>query len=267
MIVNLCAFLFCLFLGFWPLVQDLVAGFESSPDNFANFVQSYNWTAFFSDLHWVGIAVGLFLLYMTWWSLLAALFDGAVYSQVSEHQKKESGFSFEGFFKAGFRYMLPMLGMQCCWLLIFLGAFLLGTIAAVVIGALFNLLGMPTWVIVLLCIPMGFAAILLLIYLGVSIAMTGAYLVDGKGVFDSIKSALLKTKENTGRVLWAFLLTFLIYAVISMASQGILDAFSHVPAIGFLFSLINLLVSLTLSMAFSVFGPALAVTLQLEEED
>ncbi len=266
LILNAIAFIFCLFIGFWPLIQALWNGFKSGPENFEGFARDFNWSGYFMDLHWVVIAVGLFLLFITWWSFLASLFDGAVYRQLSEHQKNGTDFSLPGFFKSGLRYMFSMMGVQLCWGLIFIGVSGAGGMIALIAAVLLKLLGLSWWIMILLSIPAALISILLCLYLGVSASITGAYLVNDHGIFDSIKSALIKCKENGGRVIWIFLLAFIIYFVFSLASSAVLSALAHIPWVGWVFSLIDLIVGLILGLGVSIYVPSLAVAFQLEEK-
>src|SRR6185503_6519066 len=75
--LNIAAFIICLCIGFWPLIQGLWSGFtESGMESFEGFAKSFNWASYFTDFHWIVIAVGLFVLFATWWTLIASLFNG-----------------------------------------------------------------------------------------------------------------------------------------------------------------------------------------------
>src|ERR1039457_5102781 len=129
-ILNFGAILLCLFLVCWPFIKPLIDGFEQSG---ANFIP--NSTLLFEnyaqDLGWLAMAVGLILLFITWWGLLAALFDGAVYSQMREHQENGRLFSLGDFFKDGARYLMPMIGLQVLWSLLFFGVMMIGFLGGV----------------------------------------------------------------------------------------------------------------------------------------
>ncbi len=267
LILNFGAFVFCLFLGFWPIVAEIWNGFkDSGVESFESFIKSSDFTQYFTDMSWLLVAFGLFALYIIWWIFLSALFDGALYNRISEYQKNGTLFSLKDFFKDGLKYMFPMIGLEILWFFIFLGLTIAGFMAVLIGALVLKAIGIPWWVGLFFLIPGGFIAILVFLGLIACAIMAGAYLVDGHGITGSVKQSFLKCKENSGRALWGILLVWIIYFVFSMAFQQVLSAFMRIPLLGIVFLIVELVVSLALSLIFWVYLPALAVTFELEEK-
>jgi hypothetical protein len=269
LILNFGALLFCLFLTCWPLVMALAKAWKDTGGgrDFQQYIQGMDWTSFFPDLHFILMTIVLGLLYITWWSLLAAMFDGAAYARMREYQKENNPYSLAEFFKDGVRYMFPMVGLQACWFLIFMAVFLGIILLVILLAVIGHLLSIPWWIGLLLGLPGGVAFVLLMLAFMTYGVMGGAYLVEGKGIFHSLKAAYEKTKQNYGRVIWAFLLLWVIYIVFTTAFQSVMNIFGTMRWIGFLFLLAEMAVSTVLSIAIWIYMPALAVAFSLEEED
>ena len=266
LILNFGTLFFCLFLVCWPLLQALWKGFrETGGQNFSRYMQSMDWSGYMPDSGSILMAIGLALLYITWWSLLAALFDGAVYSRMREHQEKGSLFSLREFFKDGIRYLFPMIGLQVLWSLVFLGVVLMGLLGGILAALLFHALSL-VWLGILLAIPLFFVAIAVVIALAGFGLLAGAYLMEEKGIIFAMRQAFNKCLEGYGRVVWGILLVWVIYFVFSVAFQAVMNIFGLIPFIGFLFLLAQFGVNLFFSVAIWVYMPALAVVFSLEEE-
>ncbi len=264
-ILNFGAILLCLFLVCWPFIKPLIDGFEQSG---ANFIP--NSTLLFEnyaqDLGWLAMAVGLILLFITWWGLLAALFDGAVYSQMREHQENGRLFSLGDFFKDGARYLMPMIGLQVLWSLLFFGVMMIGFLGGILAALLLKILSM-LWLGILLGIPLFFLAVVVMIGLAGWGILAGAYLMDRKGVMHAMRQGYQKCLEGHGRAIWGILLLWVIYFVFSIAFQVVMSIFGLIPLIGLLFIIAQWAGSLFLSVAIWVYMPALAVAFSLEKEN
>lgn len=269
LILNFGALLFCLFLTCWPLVMGLTKAWKDTGGgrDFQQYVQGMDWSNFFPDLHYILMAAMLGMLYIIWWVLLAAIFDGAVYSRMRQYQKEGDPYSLIDFFRDGIRFMLPMIGLVVCWFLIFLAIFVGIMILTVLFGVIGHLLSIPAWVGLLLLFPGFVIFVLVLMGLAGWATLGGAYLVKGKGVFYALKASFDKTKQNYGRVIWAFLLLGIIYVVFSVAFQSVMDVFDKMPWIGFLFLLTKFGVSIFLSIMIWIYMPALAVAFSLEDDN
>ena len=266
-LLNLGAILLCFFLVCWPLVKTVWKAFRDSGNgNLPNFIQGMDFSSYIPDLRWILMAVGVGLIFITWWSLLDAFFDGAVYARLRDHQENGRFFSFSEFFKDGMRYMGPMIGLQMVWFLILMGILLVGVLLALFAAVTMNVFSIPWWVWLLSGIPAGFIGLLLFIGMAAYGVLAGAYLMEGKGVLNALKKSFHKCLQGYGRAVWSFFLVWVIYFVFSIAFQAVMGIFGHIPLLGFIFIIFEFLVDLTLSIVIWVFMPALAVTFSLEEE-
>ncbi len=265
--LNVGALLLCLFLVCWPLVQALWKGFkESGAGNFPAFLKGMDYSSVMPDPNWIFMAVGMGLLFITWWSLLDALLDGAVYASLRGLQEKGTAFSLTEFFKDGMRYMGPMIGLQMFWFLMVVGVILGGLFLILLLALLLKALSIPWWAGLILAIPGGFAAIMIFIGLAGFAIMGGAYLMEGQGVLQALRSSFNKCVQGYGRVVWGIFLVWLIYFIFSFAFQAVMGIFGNIPMIGVFFILLEFLVNLALSIGIWVFMPALAVAFSLEKE-
>lgn len=269
LVLNIGALVLCLFLACWPFIRGLMTSYRNSGESTVEkFIQNLNpadLAQYFPDIQTILMAIGLGLLYITWWSFLAALFDGAVYSRLRDNQLNQSLFSLPEFFKDGLKYMMPMLGLQVAWFAIFMGVlfilFMVGLIAVV----LLNVMNISPLFIFLPGIPAGFAALVLLVAIGGYGVVSGAYLVEDKGVLSALKRSFEKCVAGHGRVIWGILLVWVIYFVFSIAFQGVMTLFGAIPIIGLLFTAVEFIINIALSIAIWVYMPALAVVFSLED--
>lgn len=261
--VNFFLIALCLFIGFWPLVQALMAhAGELSGGNARAFFQSFDWMSYFTDWGSLGLMALVVALYVTAVSFFLAFFDGALYSQMNRFQKNGEGFSIKIFFADGLRYTLPMMGLQVAWILVFL-VLLLGIFLTGMLGALiFNFL--PWWIGTLLAVPAGVVGFLVFMGLMTAGLLAGAYLVDGHGIWESVGGSIGQVWRDKGHTLWAILLIIAVTCVFYVAFNVVFTGLSFIPFFGFLFILVKVAVNSVLTIGFSIYAASLAVTLQLE---
>src|SRR5271154_937787 len=83
MVLNFGTLILCLFLTFWPMLEKFFQ--QVQPGNLSSF-NYQSWVSDFAlkaqDLNWVVLTLGVFLLYLTWWTILAAWFNGGLYGRL-----------------------------------------------------------------------------------------------------------------------------------------------------------------------------------------
>jgi hypothetical protein len=260
---NLIFLLSGIFICFMPLLKNIFDhANDLYPNNIKEFMDEIDWMNYFGDFHnlimvalisAIGISVGCFF-----W----AFFDAAVYSQINLYQKNGSAFSLGSFFNGGIKKMIPMIGLMSTWLLIALG-FIFGFGFMIVFGV-FLFKFSSWWINCLLVIPVVLISILVLALLITGAILSAAYLVDGQGVWDSVKAGVLKAAQHNGRAMWASILIILIYTIFITAFSVVFDVFSKLPFVGILFEVFELITTSVLAIAYGVYMSALSVALQLE---
>jgi hypothetical protein len=263
---NLTLFILGLVICCWPFLQELLSHWdEFNRNNFKNVMSEINWSGYFGDFKML-ILVALFgAFYITFIFFFLAFFDAAIYSQLNQHQKNGSVFSWKSFFDGGIQKMIPMVGLQCAWLLVILGvicAFGFVSVLGVFIAKL-----LPWWIGLLLALPAGLGMVLALMVFMTAGALSAPYLVDGHGIVDSIKKGFDKALQNKGRAIGANLLLTLIYFVFFTAFTIVFAVLSMMPFIGILFVIFKFLVTSVLAIGYQIYLASLNVTLQLEPEE
>ena len=255
-----------LFICCWPFLQMIMSHWSDiSTGNVKNVMSEINWMSYFGDFK-VLIMVGLFVaFYVTCLCFFLAFFDAAVYTEMNQNQKKGSAFSWKSFFDGGIKKMIPMVGLQCAWLLVFLGAILTFCFIAV-LGVFIGKL-LPWWISILLALPAGLIFALMMVVFITAGTLSAAYLVDGFGIWDSVKEGFVKAIQNKGRAIWACLLIIFIYLIFFSAFSVVFEVFSKFPLIGVFFALFKFVVTSLLAIGFNIYMTSLSVALQLEPKE
>ncbi|HTA76919.1 MAG TPA: hypothetical protein VK791_07170 [bacterium] len=264
------AFLFLnlmfLFLGLtfccWPFLQLIFGHWDDLQNgNVKSFMSDINWSSYFGDFK-ILIFVGLFAaFYLTFVCFFLAFFDAAVYCQMNENQKNGTDFSWGLFFEGGVKKMIPMVGLQCTWFLLFLG----GVFGVCLLGGLGVLISKVIgWFALLLAVPAGLGLIVLMVIVGTATSLSGAYLVDGNGIWESVQLSIEKAVDHKGRAIVAVLLLGLIYFVFFISFTVVFAVLVKIPLIGILFAVLKFLVTSILAIGFNIYMTSLNVTLQLE---
>ena len=263
---NLSLFVLGLMICCWPFFQELMSRWgELDQSNFKNVMSEINWTNYFGDFKML-ILIALFVaFYVSFVCFFLAFFDAAVYSQLNRHQKEGETFSWKLFFQCGIKRMIPMVGLQCAWLLV--------ALAVVFAFCLLGVLGffiaklLPWWTGLLLAFPTGLTAVLIMIILFTAFTLSAAYLVDGHAIADSIKKGIGLAVQNKGRAMGALLLLGLIYMIFFLAFTAVFAVLAMIPVIGILFGIIKFLVTSLLAIGINIYMSSLSVTLQLEPNE
>ena len=219
---------------------------------------------YFSNWNSLALMALVAALYITLVSFFLAFFDGALYSQMNRHQKNGETFSLKRFFEDGIRYTLPMMGLQWAWLLVFFGLLIGASMLGVLVVFFFKAL----WFLgILLAIPLGLLLFVFLMMLLTAAMLAGAFLVDGHGVWDSVGESLTLVWKKKGRTLGAILLISFGAFVFYISFNVVFTGLSFIPLIGFLFSLVKVVVDSILSIGFSIYIASLSVALQQEAKE
>jgi len=264
--LNLAFLVLGLAVCCWPFLQLLMGHWSDfGTGNVKSWMSEINWMDYFGDFK-ILIMVGLFAaFYITFVGFFLAFFDAAVYCQFNRYQKNGLAFSWRSFFDGGIQKMMPMIGLQCAWLLAALGV-LMGLVFAAVLGVLMEKL-LPWWIGLLLAVPFGLAAVLIMLVLGTGATLSAAYLVDGHGIWDSVKEGTARAIQHKGRAIWANLLMTFIYFIFFMAFTVVFGALTMIPLIGILFMVFKFLVTSALAIGFNIYMTSLNVALQLEPKE
>jgi hypothetical protein len=208
---------------------------------------------------WV-LALIMFLLYMVWWLIIEALVNGAVFGRLWAYEEKSEPFSFGKYFREGFRYFLPLIGLH---LLTTAAVFIVCALAGFfVFGAVLMLagVGLPKWAGILLAgIPIGLLLTVLLVFAAVWWLIARGYITSDHGVMESLKLSYQKSRANKGRVFWGVNLLFVIILAATMAMGLFFGVLQHIPFVGVLFSIANLVVSTLLAAFLAVYVPSVVV--------
>jgi hypothetical protein len=263
--LNFTFFFLGLAICCWPFLQMLISHRDDfSSNNYKNLINDINWTSYFGDLKML-LVVGLFAaLYITCVIFFLAFFDAAIYSLMNRHQKNGLSFSWKAFFDGGIKKMIPLVGLQCTWILMFLGSVFAFCFIAVL--GVFTAKLLPWWISVLLALPAGLAVVIAFVVLVTAGTLSAAYVIDDYGILDSIKEGFVKAVQNRGRAIWACLLVIFIYLIFFSAFSVVFDVFSKFPLIGILFALFKILVTSVLAIGFNIYMTSLSVALQLEPD-
>ncbi|HJT24193.1 MAG TPA: hypothetical protein VJ873_06425 [bacterium] len=238
--------------------------------------QNYDWTsvasslaATFTDPTWIAIAIGMILLYTTWWCILSALSDGGVYRTFWDYFEDGKAFDWGVFFKAAFHWMVPMLWLQFFLSLWFLGVLLIWMLVAGVAFGIVALTGFNVWVGVILGVVIGIPSFLFWIVFAMAFTvftfLSKAYLVKGMKAQEAIRTAFAKARADHWRVGLGLFVAFLIYVGVSFFLRMGLQVLTLLPIIGFLFSMVDMVVGIGLIILMVIYMSGLSVAYLQDE--
>jgi hypothetical protein len=254
-----------LFIGFWPILHSLYEHFDDlTSGQFGTVFEDMHLMSYFTDWHVLIVTAFLVAFYITFISFFFAFFDGALYSQMNRYRKEGETFQVVQFFSEGFKFTLPMMGLQAAWVSLFLGV--LAGLTAMAVSSIF----LFKFLIVLgflMAFPMAILGIFAVIFWFTAAMISGAYLVDGYSVWDSVRESIRKVWAHRARAMWATLLITLVYIVFYMAFNVVFEVFGMIPLIGLLFLMFKAVVNTVLTIGFNIYMTALAVILQLEPKE
>jgi len=264
--LNLSLFVLGLAICCWPFFRELLGHWnEFDQNNFKSVMSEINWSSYFGDFKML-ILIALFVaFYITFVCFFLAFFDAAVYSQMNRHQKTGEAFSWRLFFLGGIKKMIPMVGLQCAWFMVFLGVVFI--LCFVGVCGVFIAKLLPWWIGLFLAFPTGLIGVFIMMVLFTALTLSAAYLVDDHGIVDSIKEGIRLVVQNKGRAMGAVLLLGLIYMIFFCAFTVVFTVLAMVPVIGILFGIIKFFVTSLLAIGINIYMSSLSVALQLEAKD
>lgn len=272
LILQYATLFLCLALLFGPFfahnMDQITAGFSHPQDyDWTPLVSS--WVATITDPTWIAIAIGLFLLYTTWWCILSALSDGGVYRTFWNYFENGQGFDWGTFFKAAFHWMVPMLWLQFFLSLWFLGIFLVWLMLAGIAVGILALTGFNVWLGIILAVVLGLPSLLLWVVFGMGFTvftfLSKAYLTKGMKAWEAIREAFVKFRANNWRVGLGLWVAFLIYLGVSVFLRVALQVLSMLPILGVLFSLLDMAVGIGLVILMVIYFSGLSVAYLQDE--
>ena len=272
-LLQYATFLLCLGLLFEPFLEknmDLLLEGLKQPE-------SFNWkpllqeaSVYFLDPHWIVIAVGLALLFMIWWCLLAAVANGGIFRACWGHFRSAKVFSLKDFFQDGFRWLVPMLWLQILLMFLVLMILALWGCLGLLAWAVTVLLGSSTGVNVLASVMVGFPFLLFWMAFALVFPAYGflckGLLTKGMGAWESIQVAVRKFTEKDCRAGSGLIVAFLIYVVASFVARGTFGVMGMIPWIGLAFSVLDFFIGIGLMIFVMIYLPALSVAF-LSEKD
>ncbi len=185
------------------------------------------------------------------------------------------------FFKNGVRFLLPILFLQTLLFVIsmifFVMAGVLIVAGAAIMGVLFTHSPLVGILLILIGIPIFLICVLLLLAFGAYVFLWKAQITrlkDGwsdlsgaaKVAWDSMWEAGRKFRENRWRAGIGLTVAFLVYAIVSFVLRLFLGLMGHLPFIGALFDLLDLVSAIGLVVLLMNYMSALSVAYLLEEE-
>jgi hypothetical protein len=233
--------------------------------NVKSFMGEIDWMSYFGDFHNLIMAALLTAIGITLGGFFWAFFDAAVYSELNRNQKTGQIFSLKSFFERGIQKMIPMVGLKFAWLLIALVVVFILCFVGVL--GVFIVKWLPWWIGLLLAFPAGLIGVLILMVLLTALILSAAFLVDGHGIWDSIKAGIDRAVQHKGRAMWAVLLLGLIYMIFLLAFTGVFTVLAMIPLIGILFGVVKFLVTSVLAVGINIYMSSLSVAIQLEPKE
>lgn len=272
LILQYVTLLICLGVLFGPFLahnmDQFTAGMKD-PQNFDWSPLASSFVATFSDPAWIAIAVGMILLYTTWWCILSALSDGGTYRSFWDYFEDGKAFDWGDFFKAAFHWMVPMLWLQfflSLWLLAVLLVWLLGV--GVVLGIV-ALSGFNVGLAITLGLVVGIPSLLFWFLFGMGFTvftfLCKAHLTQGMKAQEAIRAAWAKAKAHRWRAGSGLLVAFLIYMGVSFFLRMGLGILKMLPIIGIFFSFLDMAVGIGLIILMVVYMSGLSVAYMQDE--
>lgn len=272
LILQYATLFICLAVLFGPFfahnLDQLEAGFKD-PRNYDWSPVASSFLDSFTNPGWIAIAVGLVLLYLTWWSLLSAMADGGVYRTFWNYFEKGEAFDWGVFFKAAFHWMVPMLWLQFYLSLWFFGAVLVWLVIIGVGIGILALANFNVWLGIVLGVVLGIPSFLFWFVFGMGFTvftfLAKAFLTKGLPPQEAVRVAFAKARVDHWRVGLGLLVAFLIYMGVSVFLRMGLQILTMIPILGALFSLVDMVVGIGLVILMAVYMAGLSVAYLQDE--
>jgi hypothetical protein len=268
-LLNLAMLGLVLLVGCWPLIAAMGQAFGDifqnpdsyDPQEFSNKLYSIAT----SDYSWLGIFLGLLLLYFVWALFLEALVNGGIYGGFWRLKREGKGFSLGDFLKDALGRFLPFLGALV--LLALLSFAVAVGFRAVEIGGGFLLKAFHLGPGATLAAVVFFGVPLFLVYLVAAFGVVAyslavkAWVGSGKGIGESLTLGWKSCRAQSWHFTKCVLLALIGLAALFIVIQIFLLLALLVPLVGFL-SLFGMLFTGAFFMVFfALYFPALSVAM------
>jgi hypothetical protein len=267
-IFNYGAFFFCLMITFWPLLEKIFQAVQGgavlSQADYQGWISDFFLKA--QDFNWLFMVIGIFLLYLTWWSILSAWFNGGLYGRFWAWMEGEKKFSWMDFLKDGFYHLIPMVLVQSYVVIFFMLVFMVLFLTILFFGVVLSLLHTPLALEILLAIPLPFLFLGLMVFFGVYFFTAQGCVTRDRGPWTAFKEGAQSCWADGGRIFRGMGLILVVYLVTAILLQLILKVFSYLPFLGFLFTLADFGVGILFTIWSGIYFPALAVVFLSERE-
>ncbi|MGH7739371.1 MAG: hypothetical protein ACREL1_04420 [bacterium] len=269
LVVNYGTFLICLLLSCWPLVSEVMKDFQQggqlSPSDYQTLMLEF--MNRFKDFGFLGAVIGVFLLYMVWWTVISAWFNGGLYARLTAWVERDEVFSWSAFTREGFYHLTPMILLQAL-----LGIALLLIVGSLLILGLFGgialtFIHLPMIVKILFVIPLIVAGLAFLVFLlgyQAFCLVAQACLMECGNASAAFQKGLERCRANRWRAVWVLVIFILLVSVGLILMTFFLKALGMIPVVGILFTLASFVLRFFFYMTTDVFFPALAVVVNDE---
>ncbi len=251
---------------FMPLLKNLFDHWNDLGEgNLKSWMSEIDWMGYFGDFHNLIMAALLTAIGITLGGFFWAFFDAAVYSEIHRNQKTGKAFSLKSFLEGGIQKMIPMVGLKCAWVLVGLGMVFVLCFAGVL--GVFIAKFLPWWIGLMLAFPAGLIMVFISVVILTALSLSAAFLVDGHGIWDSIKAGIDRAVQHKGRAMGAVLLLGLVYMIFFLAFTGVFTVLAMIPLIGILFGIVKFFVTSLLAIGINIYMSSLSVAIQLEPKE
>lgn len=274
-LLNMAMLGFVFLVGCWPLIQTMAQSFgdilqnpESyDPEQFSNkFLSMAS-----SDSSWVGIFLGLAVIYLVWSLLLGALTSGGIYGGFWRFKREGKIFSMGEFIKDALGLFLPYLGTLLLLFAISTGVVLafrlVGMEGVILLQNLHMGAGLTMAVLVVMGLPFFIIYLCVLLVLVVYSFSVKAWVGGGKGIVLSLALGWKSCWAKGWHFIKGIVLALVILAAFFIALQLFLMLTLLVPLIGILSLFGMLLTTAVLLIFMALYFPALSVLLLDEGEN
>lgn len=284
LVLQYAALFFLIFLLAGPFLEKCGPEIEEG----LQMPNAYDWSgveslaaSYFLNLDWILLALGAGTLYMLWWSLLSAFSNGGIYRAFWENRADGTPFSWPEFFKNGasflFRFLYLQTLLMIVTLILFMGLVLFTSLGGFLVGFVFTRSILMGIFLIVAAIPVGLTLLCLMMAFWAYVFLWMADLTRaqeherGPGVslraaWNSMWEAGRRFRENRWRIGIGLTVACLVYVVASFLTRFVLGHLGHLPVIGILFDLLDLVTALAFVVLFLTYMPALSVTYLLEKE-
>ena len=271
LVLQSFALVFCLVLLLGPFVTrnfENIMAFLRDPQTQDPSAIAADWFHMVTDPTWIGIFLGLGLLYTTWWCFLSALEDGGIYGTFEDLAREGKTFSPMRFFQWAFRVFWPMV-----WLQVYLGFWLLIPMllaCLVIMGAtlILSLVGFGWGWVLGLGLIVGAPLFISAVLFGLAFLAFGflarAHVVKGLPAGAAMRATFQMFRSQGWRVGLGLMVPLAVYFVGGILLRVLSMVLGAVPFLGLLFGLAALALEMGSYLFFMIFLAGLSVDYQEE---